>query len=606
MINSVDLKSLRLLWASLAKSHRYSDYVNSSDITYVTRRTETEGLAFLTTALPELGRALDTFHSTTQWKTPDGFQTYPDGLPIFLGWAVKLALEGDSLAVDCVRQLSYLFYKLEVTYDKALISSFLEKFERTDREILDVVSGFGASKSIQNHLAAMGRLVRKVLQNADPTDIRPCHGSGATANQVSNKDKYHTFRYSEKLDACYPYADYFFYSPTHLVDELGKLEDSVYVVPTARVCLVPKDSRGPRVISCEPAEFMYIQQGIMRVLYEVIENHPLTRSQINFSDQSINMLLAKKSSVDDSLATIDLSDASDRLSDYVVNRIFPDEWVKCLQACRSEETELPSGKVIKLNKFAPMGSACCFPVEALTFWSSVQATYERLGVKAKAFVYGDDIIIPAVYFTPVCEDLVSIGLKINATKSYTSGPFRESCGGEYHYGNDVTPVRVRKFTGKSHTLLSTMADLCNEIIHKFGERDAEEAIQLIERHISYVFPRSYLQIPNVVKGSCSGNDRHFRKRWNSTLQRHEYRILQLSTRIKMQREPTWSELVRFELTVESRGKKADKRPIAALLLSLLSDEDRRDEVVNNVRRLEPGEYADYHTARNKWCWVWLG
>jgi hypothetical protein len=63
-------------------------------------------------------------------------------------------------------------------------------------------------------------------------------------------------------------------------------------VPQARVCLVPKDSRGPRIISCEPAELMFIQQGIMRKLYSHLETHHLTAGQINFTDQSINRNLA--------------------------------------------------------------------------------------------------------------------------------------------------------------------------------------------------------------------------------------------------------------------------------------------------------------------------
>jgi len=606
MISSVDLKSLRLLWAILAKSHRYSVFVRERDILEFERRALNEGLDFLTTALPTLGKALDAFHSTTEWNSPSGFETGEDGIPLFLGDAVRLALRGSSLAVDCVRQLTFMFYKLEVDYDKAIVSETLEKFEETDRDILGEVSRIGASESVQSHLTSMKRIICRVLDNTNPWDIRPCHGSGATACRTKNEDKWHKLRYFPKLDETYPYADYFFYNFTHLSDEMEKLENSLISVPRARVCLVPKDSRGPRIISCEPAELMFIQQGLMRLLYEVIENHPLTRSQINFRDQSINQSLAKSSSVDGTLATLDLNEASDRLSLYLVQRVFPSEWIQCLQACRSEETVLPSGKIVKLNKFAPMGSACCFPVEALVFWASCQATMKRLGVIAKSFVYGDDIIIPVELVDEVCYDLVSIGLKINATKSYTKGPFRESCGGDFHLGESVTPVRVRKILGKSHTGLSTAADLCNEIIAKFGNGDAEAAIELIESKLGYTFPRSVLRIPNVVQGVCNGNDAHFQRRWNKSLQRFEHRILQLTTRVLSRREPTWSELLRKELTVESRRQSADNKLEDSFLLHQLFARDGIQLVEVSEPGLEPGQYADNHTAHNVWRWVWLG
>lgn len=332
MISSGDLKSLRPLWTILAKSHRYSHLVQARDILEYDTRSENEGLSFLTIVLPKLGKALDEFHATTVWTTPSEFKTDGDGLPLFLGKAVKLALEGSSQAVDCVRQLAYLFYKLEVDYEETIVAETLEKFERTDRDLLALATDFSAIKSVKDHLASMKRIICRVLLNADPWVIRPCHGSGATACRTKNRDKWGSLRYFPKLDLVYPYADYFFYSATHLVDELQKIESSPESVPRARVVLVPKDSRGPRIISCEPAELMYIQQGLMRLLYDTIESHYLTQSQINFRDQSINQSLAHQSSIDGKLATIDLSDASDRLSLLLVESVFPADWVTCLKA----------------------------------------------------------------------------------------------------------------------------------------------------------------------------------------------------------------------------------------------------------------------------------
>ena len=127
-----NLKSLGLFWANLASNQRYETYVQEEDISTFWRRLSNEGLTFLTVVLPRIGKALDSFHSTSEWEAPSGFETRNaissdlDSteqdknllpiLPLFLGNAVEAAMNGDSIAVDCVRQLTLVFYKLEVDY----------------------------------------------------------------------------------------------------------------------------------------------------------------------------------------------------------------------------------------------------------------------------------------------------------------------------------------------------------------------------------------------------------------------------------------------------------------------------------------------------------
>lgn len=587
-----DLKSLHLLWVNLAKNQRYADFVSERDIKTFEDRAAHEGLAFLTITLPNLGKALDAFHATTVWIPPPNFKLGDDDVPIFLGDCIRLALRGNSLAVDIIRQLTLMFYKLEVEHDPSIVAEFLEQFKTTDRDLGSCIAfeDITTSKLIED----MRRMIEKVLWKEDPLDIRPCHGSGATACRTMNWDKWHLLRYYAKLDNIYSYSDYFFYSTTHLADELSKLEEAESSVPRARVVLVPKDSRGPRIISCEPAELMFIQQGIMRKLYKILENHHYTAGQINFSDQTINKVLARQASLDGSYATIDLSEASDRVSLELVKRVFPPNWVECLEASRSEETILPTGEVIKLNKFAPMGSSCCFPVEALVFWACAQAVIRKLRSRSRSlvFVYGDDIIIPTEFFSEVVSGLERIGLLVNATKSYHQGPFRESCGGDYHTGYDVTPVRVRKALVSQGTGLSTCADLCNLFIAKLGVDNAREIVSSIEATCGYTFPRTLLPLPVTIRDHpCASNDVFFLRRWNINLQRWEHRVMTLSCKALAKQAPNWGELLRKELQRDNNGHSAGEyehwsKPIDA--------------------SLKPGEYADTHSARQKWAWVWLG
>lgn len=585
-----DLKSHCSLWTALATHPRYANFVTSKDLRTFSNRTAKEGLSFLTRTLPEIGKALDAFHSTTEWNPPQYFTLDEDCIPFFLGAGIKSALLGNTQAVDCVRQLAYLFYRLEMEYEEDLKAAFLDSFVRVDNSV-----GIPdpSCKTTSDHLAIMGRIIGSVLKGTDPLDIRPCHGSGATACRFHNEDKWGgELQYFEKLDALYPYSDLFFFSPSHLVDELDKLERSQISSPTARVVLVPKDSRGPRVISEEPRALMFVQQGLMRLLYRHLETHHATASQINFSNQEINKALAWLSSIDDSLATLDLKDASDRVSLDLVRRVFPANWVECLEACRSEFTTLPDGRVIKLNKFAPMGSSCCFPIEALVFWASAQATLRIMDPFKKwtTYVYGDDIIVPKQVASEVMIGLESIGLLVNRRKSYVSGPFRESCGGDYHLGGDVTPARLKRIFDKSHVSVVQGADFLNLLIGKFGYIHLFPMISLVESLVGYVYPRTLLDIPCSIRvPDFPFNDSHFKKRYNKYLHRHEYRIRLPRSFEKQMRDPSWSELLRKELGVPDRTDNTDS--------TLL---------VKPKRSMDPGVYTVDYPVRTNWSWSWLG
>jgi hypothetical protein len=628
-----NLKSLCLLWTNLASNHRYHPFVEEADKATFTSRVGNEGLTFLTVVLPRIGKALDSYHSTLEWKPPSNFEVRLlspgfridqlgensiDIVPIFLGKAVEAALNGNSAAVDCVRQLSYLFYKLEVDYDEETVEEFLSQFVKTDERVALFDNNRPPFGEVV--IERMRYIIARILCNADPTTIKPRHGAGATACRTPNWEKYHSFKYYKKLDDLFSYSEYFFASPTHLSDELDKLESAPIIdIPRARVCLVPKDSRGPRVISCEPAEMMYIQQGLMTLLYDTLENHHLTSGQINFTDQSINRDLARSGSITGELATIDLSEASDRVSLDLVKRVFPPNWVEALEACRSEETVLPNGKVVKLAKFSPMGSSCCFPVEALIFWAASVSAVDHPNTWLKKHkqlpdihVYGDDIIVPSNLYQETIRALESVGLEVNANKSYYKGPFRESCGGDYHLGNDVTPVRVRKDLCKSRTSLATNADLINILVDKFGYEDSISLISVIEEAGGYIYPRSELLLPAAIRFSpCASNDVFFRRRFNKNLQRWEHRTLAL-TSLSNERQPAnWSELLRWELS-RDRSTKVDRygRPVMddhdLNLSSQLTARDYGNWASKLDSSLAPGWYTDTHSVVTKWVWQWLG
>lgn len=236
--------------------------------------------------------------------------------------------------------------------------------------------------------------------------------------------------------------------------------------PPVRVVFVPKTALTPRVIAIEPSHMQYMQQGVMRYMVRKLERFRLTRGHINFADQTVNQKLARVSSLNRRLATVDLKDASDRVHIDLFRRIFRYSPLKgYLESSRSAKASLPSGDIIKLRKFASMGSATCFPVEAFVFYALViAALHHELGIipsfdtvrrlSRDVYVYGDDIVCPSSSVSYVCDYLESYGLLVNRNKSFSKSHFRESCGADYYKGTPVKPVYFRQHLPKSFTLKS--------------------------------------------------------------------------------------------------------------------------------------------------------
>jgi hypothetical protein len=173
---------------------------------------------------------------------------------------------------------------------------------------------------------------------------------------------------------------------------------------------------------------------------------------MNFTDQSVNQSLALNSSLSGEWATLDMKDASDLLSVDLVERIFrlKPGLLDALLGCRSSETELPSGKLMRLKKFAGMGSATCFPIEAFVFWAicaseiAFQLDISLREATSFVYVFGDDIIVPSALAEDVITALEFCGLIVNRSKSYYNGKFRESCGVDAYLSVDITPLRIKK------------------------------------------------------------------------------------------------------------------------------------------------------------------
>jgi hypothetical protein len=466
------MKSLTSLWNVLANELASRCGTSTTmDIKTVQGRTENEGMSFLTITLPTFGKdfqyCLDQGLVSPKAFLP--FRKTGSCLPSFLRGFTELVFDSgtgilledpDIEAIYAVRQLTLIYSKMLLPCTPARERKAMSEYVQCDKEVDYADSILPDSDFIE--FGRMGRLLLGSLFTAVDRDIYtesivPRHGPGATAERLTSNGKYLTRYWTSRLEKVFHVGDFLYPSLRHVDD---CYDDVDFLEPDAempsRVISVPKTQKTPRIIAIEPSTIQYVQQGIL----ESITRH--TRSSflngfIGSDSQEPNQLLAQKGSLTGSLATLDLSEASDRVSSKLVSELLARNPLsrEAIFACRSERASVPGEGIISLSKFASMGSALCFPIEAMVFltiiflaiekeqgyrFTKVSDFYRYLG---SVRVYGDDIIVPVDYVHTVVDQLEYFGARVGRQKSFWTGRFRESCGKEYYSGHDVSIVKVR-------------------------------------------------------------------------------------------------------------------------------------------------------------------
>lgn len=201
---------------------------------------------------------------------------------------------------------------------------------------------------------------------------------------------------------------------------------------------VPKKTDIDRCACKEPDINMFLQKGVGAHI-----RRRLLKFGVNLQDQSINRKFAQKGSLDGSLATLDLSSASDSMTISCVRAILPEDWYLYLNDIRSPIV-MVDGEAFRTEMFSSMGNGFTFELESLIFYVLMRAVSYFEGIQGVVSVYGDDIIIPTGMYDLGLFVLSVFGFTPNYDKSFAEGPFRESCGGHYHNGNDVTPFYLKR------------------------------------------------------------------------------------------------------------------------------------------------------------------
>ncbi len=508
----------------------------------VKKRVKDEGWSFLAITLAQFAKDFERCLDQSEVTHDLFFGFSKKGrLPRFLGGFFELIFDESTGvllsnysidAIYSIRQFTGMWSKIKAdcTPDRDQ-KAFNEYFE--SEEAVKLADSARTEADLSDFRYVSQLLFRELFSKLDREiyegNVLPKHGSGSTAQGILGNKKYLCDTWTERLENIFPARRYLASSYTLSFERALVWLTPAQEIPV-KVITVPKTMKTPRIIAKEPVHMMYMQQALLEKFVEHSFKDNLLRMFISFENQEPNQYLAMEGSLVGDLATLDLSAASDRVSNQLVREMmsrFP-HLGEAVQATRSQKADV-LGHVVRLAKFASMGSALCFPIEAFVFLTLIFVAIQRskghpLTIRdIKSFdgsvrVFGDDIIVPVDYVHEVIAVLSSFGLKVNSNKSFWTGGFRESCGKEYFRGYDVSIVKLR-------TLFPTRSTHVEEIVSLSAFRNLAQSqflfstVEFLDSWILGLIPYPFVLETSPVVGRVSMDGHYDVHSWDRVLQR---------------------------------------------------------------------------------------
>jgi hypothetical protein len=274
--------------------------------------------------------------------------------------------------------------------------------------------------------------------------VDSCNWGPGASTKIRRRDSSFPHKFSEETritTTCYDLVKPWFRLAYPLWDPQFEISDF------SKIVTVPKNAKTDRTIAIEPGLNLWFQKGAGRLI-----RRRLRDSGIDLAQQSHNQDRSRVGSKTNHLATVDFSSASDTISRRLVELLLPRNWFLLLNSLRSSRGALGSTQIY-YEKFSSMGNGFTFELESLIFFAAARAVCKRLGLKGGVSVYGDDVIIPTGAFELYSSFCARLGFTVNKGKSYSSGCYRESCGGHFWMGKSIKPIFLKEdINGKRATL----------------------------------------------------------------------------------------------------------------------------------------------------------
>jgi hypothetical protein len=559
------------------------------------------GMRFFTVTLPALGKHLDKCLSESTYTRSGLLGSRPvskcEVVPrLFRGLLLRVfdksgAMHGvpDKDSIRYLRQLYYAVKKYEGDLDDGTIYESYRQFYQDESELPipsgNWEAGFWSTGSVgdsfrdpplpitngvsddtyQQWRAERPELLDTLQRVADmvssslgefiPSGWRVRHGPGAVSEPYRNS-KYEFGSWTERLSRVFD-RDEFRFPNLSFAGRPGEAGSrDLCPEPTCKLIAVPKDMRGPRLIASEPISHQFCQQAIRSFLKDRLQSSPV-RFSISITDQELSRNAVLRASHDGSMISADLKSASDRLSCYVVERMFRrnTSLLRALAATRTsvlaqnpKKLDKKQPLLLRLRKYAPMGNSTVFPLQSIVYTiigvtalisdvlhiepTKIRRRHiERASTMVR--IFGDDILIASEAWPTMDRLLRLLWFRVNDSKTHTHGKFRESCGMDAYDGVDVTPAYVlRSFDTERPTTVESVVATSNNFYMKGWLNTSAWLRWTIPEHlreeIAWVHPDSGTFGWWSAGSSCLPR----KTRWNRDLHVTEYCILRVETRVR--------------------------------------------------------------------------
>jgi len=225
---------------------------------------------------------------------------------------------------------------------------------------------------------------------------------------------------------------------------------------------------------------------------------------IDLRDQERNRSLAKEASLFDDIVTVDLTSASGLIARDMVRFLFnydPD-FLAWLEDLRVEYCDYPGSGEFLSTRFSAMGNGYTFELETAIFGAAIRAIYSHLSiplVPGNWSVYGDDMIIVKQAYPLLQELLQFLGFKVNTSKTFSDGPFRESCGADFYNGKPV-----RNFFYKGDLDHETNISDFIKVLNGYYRRYLESETKQVKWRLLFIWQNLYRAVPRWFKSEMTG------------------------------------------------------------------------------------------------------
>lgn len=265
-----------------------------------------------------------------------------------------------------------------------------------------------------------------------------------------------------------------------------KLRQITELTHGSRFIAINKNNEKDRPGNCEPFGNILVQKSIGSGIRKTLNSEvgiDLDQLQHSHRVRIANL----------NIATIDLSDASDSVTLALCEFLLPKHVYKLILQARSAMVLGLDGCYYIPKKVSSMGNGFTFELMSMI----LTAICRTLDVTAT--VYGDDIIISKDKAERLIQLLNEVGFSVNEEKSFIDGPFRESCGANWHSEEGY----VSSFDFTYPTSIHDCIVIYNKVMH-LSQNESYGCFKILETALRRTIPPALRGEWTYLDKNCLG------------------------------------------------------------------------------------------------------